>query len=66
MYITKVNLCTQQHCYSFPFKNFSVAGFETGFSASQTEAMTTAPRHDAKMFCKSASRELKGALAPKV
>jgi hypothetical protein len=34
----------QQHCYDFPKKPYTMAGFEPGPSVQEADAMSTAPR----------------------
>jgi hypothetical protein len=41
------SICTQQHCYDlYPYKPYTLAGFESGSSVPEANAMSTAPRYD--------------------
>jgi hypothetical protein len=41
---------TQQHCYVFPKKPYTVAGFEPGSAVSEADAMSTAPRRQGNIY----------------
>jgi hypothetical protein len=42
---------TQQHCYAFPKKPYTLAGFEPVSFAPEAEAMSTAPRRQGIDLC---------------
>jgi hypothetical protein len=49
MHIKSIYIPTRQRCYIFPYKPYTLAGFEPVSFFPQANAMTTAPRRQIKV-----------------